>query len=77
MRGNTFACLLDKDSSVDVFKTVTLPMIAKIVGFMESFELNIFKRDKIDGRIKMTVPFIKMIEGVNYTNYSFIKSIKG
>lgn len=60
--GNSFSNILSNDVNIDIFKTVTLPIIAKIVGVEESFELNIIKRDKVEGRASIIIPFVKCID---------------
>jgi len=77
VRGNSFSNILSNEGNIDIFKTVTLPIIAKLVGVEESFELEVFKRDVVDGRAKMTIPFVKQIDAFDYSKTSFIKSIKG
>lgn len=77
IRGNSFNTIIQCDGNIDIFKTVTLAIIAKIVGVEESFECTVFKRDLVDGRASLVIPFVKHIDPFDYSKTSFIKAIKG
>lgn len=68
------------DPSVDVWRTVSLPLLRKVTGISQGFELKVQRRGappEGGGEVMLKVPILKLMPPVNMLQEGAVKRIRG
>eukprot|EP00195_Chlamydomonas_chlamydogama_P012345 CAMPEP_0202904714 /NCGR_PEP_ID=MMETSP1392-20130828/30784_1 /ASSEMBLY_ACC=CAM_ASM_000868 /TAXON_ID=225041 /ORGANISM="Chlamydomonas chlamydogama, Strain SAG 11-48b" /LENGTH=247 /DNA_ID=CAMNT_0049592495 /DNA_START=141 /DNA_END=880 /DNA_ORIENTATION=+ len=68
------------DPSIDIFRTVTLPLVKRCLGSEEGLELKVVKRGALPlggGEVVLRVPVMKQLPAINMTDEGMVKRIRG
>lgn len=70
----------DADVSVDVFRTVTLPMLKKHFGVDDGLALEVERRGcppNGGGRVRLTLPIVKTLPTLDWCDEGLVKRVRG